>query len=164
MDAFHLSLLVATLLCTLVAGFLFAFAVVVMPGLRALSAREYLRAFQVMDGVIQRNDPVFLAVWIGSVVALLVAAGIGFTQHDGLERWLLLAALGIYLLGVQLPTAAINVPLNNQLQALVLSEQDDDAQASLRAEFESRWVRSNAVRTLLACVVGVMLLVVLVRT
>ena len=33
------------------------------------------------------------------MVALLVAAGIGFTQHDGLERWLLLAALGIYLLG-----------------------------------------------------------------
>jgi uncharacterized membrane protein len=163
MDPFQVTLVVATLLCALVAGFLFAFGVVVMPGLRTLSASEYLRAFQVMDGVIQNNNPVFLLLWVGSVIALLAATGLGFGNLEGLERCLLLAAAGIYLLGVQLPTLTINVPLNNKLQALVVSELDAPAQAALRGEFESRWTRSNTVRTLLACLVAILLLVVLCR-
>lgn len=71
MDTFRVTLIVATFLCTLVAGFVFAFGVVVMPGIRTLSDGEFLRVFQVMDRVIQNNQPVFMLVWVGSVVALL---------------------------------------------------------------------------------------------
>lgn len=60
MHAFPVTLLVATLLCTLAAGFLFAFAVVVLPGLRSMSAGACLSAFQVMDRVIQKSDPASL--------------------------------------------------------------------------------------------------------
>ena len=74
---FTLILSVATLLCSLVTGFLLAFAIVVMPGIRKLNDREFLRAFQVIDGVIQDNQPVFMVVWVGSIVALLVAAVLG---------------------------------------------------------------------------------------
>lgn len=56
---FQISLGLATLLCSLVAGFLFSFAIVVMPGISDLNDREFLRAFQVMDRVIQNNQPVF---------------------------------------------------------------------------------------------------------
>jgi hypothetical protein len=49
MDWIHLALGLSTLLCSLVAGFVFAFAVVVMPGIQTLSDRDYLRAFKVMD-------------------------------------------------------------------------------------------------------------------
>jgi len=59
MEIFQVTLIVATFLCTLVTGFVFAFAVVVMPGLRTLNDGEFLRAFQVMDRVIQNNQPVF---------------------------------------------------------------------------------------------------------
>ena len=65
MGIFQIALIVATLLCSLVAGFVFAFAVVVMPGIKGLPDREFIRAFQVMDGVIQNNQPMF--VFAGSV-------------------------------------------------------------------------------------------------
>lgn len=160
MNAFHLALLLATLLCTLVAGFLVSFAVVVMPGLRALSPAEYLRSFQAMDGVIQRGHPLFALLWVGSVLALLVAAALGWSQLEGLERAVLLAAGGVYLLGVQVPTFAFNIPLNNRLQSLEVADMEPAAQEALRAEFEGRWVRSNTARTLLACLVSGALLVV----
>ena len=164
METFPLTLLAATLLCGLVAGFLFAFAVVVMPGLRRMSSAEYLRGFQAMDGVIQANSPPFVFVWAGSILVILVAAGFGFGRLEGLELGLLLGATVLYLFGVQLPTFAFNLPLNNELKSLVVSEMEPSAQDALRDAFESRWVVSNTARTLVSCVVVVLLLVVLQRT
>ena len=69
---FQLALILATLLCSLAAGLLFAFAIVVMPGIGSLNNRGFLRAFQLMDGMIQNNQPVFILVWVGSIMALLV--------------------------------------------------------------------------------------------
>ena len=163
MSIFQLTLLVATLLCSLVAGLVFAFAVVVMPGIRSLPDGEFLRAFQVMDGVIQDNQPVFLLVWVGSAVALLASAALGFGQLDGTGRLLLIAAVLVYLLGVQLPTGAINVPLNNAVQALEVAAMDEAAQAAARQDFEPRWNRWNSIRTVLASLVSGLLLVLLFR-
>ena len=75
---FALLLILATLLCALVAGLLFAFAVVTMPGIRRLSDREFIRAFQVMDDVIQKNQPIFMLVWLGSAALMLVATVWGY--------------------------------------------------------------------------------------
>ena len=99
---FQIVLILATLLCSLVAGFLFAFATVVMPGIKTLNDREFIRAFQVIDGVIQNNQPLFVAVWAGSVVASLAAAGLGLGQLAGAQRLLLLSVPLVYILGVQL--------------------------------------------------------------
>ena len=54
---FQILLIVAALLCSLVAGFLFAFATIVMPGIKQLSDREFIRAFQVIDGMVQNTSP-----------------------------------------------------------------------------------------------------------
>lgn len=108
MMIFDALLMIATLLCSLVAGLLLAFAVVTMPGLRALDDRDFLRAFRAIDRVIQNNDPVFMLVWAGSVVTLVAAALLGVTATSGTERVRLLTAAAPYLLGVQLPTVAIN--------------------------------------------------------
>jgi len=51
MTFFHIALIAATFLCSIVAGFLFAFAVVVMPGIRSLDDGEF--------------------VWVGSVLSLV---------------------------------------------------------------------------------------------
>ena len=118
MGIFQIALIVATLLCSLVAGFLFAFAVVAMPGIGSLNDREFIRAFQVMDRVIQNNQPLFVFVWVGSVVALVTAAVLGIGQLDGAGRLLMIFAALAYLAGVQLPTVTINIPLNNKLQTL----------------------------------------------
>lgn len=163
MDTFQISLTLATLLCSLVAGFVFAFAVVAMPGIGTLDDREFLRAFQVMDGMIQQNQPLFMLVWVGSVVTLGLLAGLGFRELTGLEHALLIAAVVVYLLGVQLPTAAVNIPLNNQLQSLDIATLDDEALVAARRDFEDRWNRANTARTVLACLAAGMLILLSLR-
>ena len=108
MGIFQIALILATFLCSLVAGFLFAFALVTMPGIRSLNDREFIRAFQVMDRVIQNNQPIFVLVWVGSVVALVTSAVLGIGQLDGAGSLLIIFTALTYLLGVQLPTVTIN--------------------------------------------------------
>jgi uncharacterized membrane protein len=161
MGFFQASLILATFLCSLVAGFLFAFAVVVMPGIRSLNDREFIRAFQVMDRIIQNNQPIFMLVWVGSVVVLITSAVFGMVQLDGTGRLLIISATLVYLLGVQLPTVAINVPLNNKLQTLDVDAMNEPAQKTAHDDFEPRWNRWNAIRTVLASLVAVLLLILL---
>lgn len=159
----QIALALATFLCSLVAGFLFAFAVVVMPGIRDLGDREFLRAFQRMDGVIQRGHALFGVVWLGSAVALLIGLTLGWGQVVGLERVLLALAGGVYLLGVQLPTIIVNIPLNNELQAMDLDVANEAACRSARERFEQRWNRWNMIRTALAALTSAMLILLLIR-
>lgn len=163
MGIFETVLVLSAVLCALVAGFVFAFASVVMPGIRALDDREFLRAFQVMDGVIQRGQPIFMLVWVGSVFAIAAAVVMSFWQLAGSDLLLLILAAAIYLLGVQWPTATINVQLNNRLQGLDLDLATAVALAEARMQFESRWIRWNLVRTLLATLTSVLLVLLLLR-
>ncbi len=166
MYVFLLALILATFLCSLVAGFLFAFAVVVMPGIGSLSDQEFLRAFQVMDlmdRIIQQNQPLFLLVWVGSVVALVTSAVLGIGQLDGGVRLVIVCATLVYLGGVQLPTFRINVPLNNRLQTMEFATMDEAAVQAAREAFEPRWNRWNVVRTIFASLASVLLIVLLFR-
>ena len=163
MAFFQVALVLATFLCSLVAGFVFAFAVVVMPGIKRLDNREFIRAFQVMDGIIQNNQPVFMAVWLGSVIALIVAAVFGIGYLDAAGRWLLIISTVVYLLGVQLPTFTVNVPLNNRLQSLDVDAMDEAGQLAAREAFEARWNRWNTIRTVLSCLVSGLMTVLVLR-
>ena len=163
MNAFDVTLLIATFLCSLQAGFLFAFAVVVMPGIKKLDAGGFLHAFQVMDRVIQDNHPLFLLVWIGSAISLLAAALLGFGQLDTPGRIIIVVAALLHVLVVQLPTISINIPLNNELQALDVEAMDDAAREAARAKFEPRWNRWNTIRTWVSYLVTMLLLILLFR-
>jgi uncharacterized membrane protein len=156
-------LMVATLLCSLVAGFLFAFAIVVMPGIRNLNARDFIRTFQAMDRVIQNNQPIFMLVWVGSVVVLVAAAVLGVWQLDGVERLLIVVATLAYVLGVQLPTATINIPLNNRLHTLDADALNEAAREAARRQFEPRWNRWNAIRTAFATLSSGLLIALVFR-
>ncbi|HMQ52370.1 MAG TPA: DUF1772 domain-containing protein [Anaerolineae bacterium] len=152
---FQLALILATFLSSLVAGLLFVFAVVVMPGLKRLPDREFIRAFQVIDGVIQNNQPLFVLVWVGSVVTLITSAVLGIGQLDSVGRLLISSAALIYLLGVQLPTITINIPLNNKLQAPNVETMNEATQKAARQAFEPRWNRWNSFRAAIAlCLVN----------
>ena len=59
-EAVHMTLLLTTLLCSLVVGLLFGFAVVVMPGISKFNDLDFLKAFKQMDGIIQDNQPLFM--------------------------------------------------------------------------------------------------------
>ena len=158
---FQIALILATFLCSLVAGFLFAFAVVVMPGIKHLGDREFIRAFQVMDRVIQNKQPIFMLVWVGSVLALVTSAVLGIGQLDGTGRLLILFATLAYLFGVQLPTFTINVPLNNKLQALDVYAINETTQKAARDDFEPRWILWNSIRTAIASLVSALLMILL---
>ena len=155
--------MIALLLCSLTAGVLFAFAVVVMPGLRTLDDAAYLRAFQLMDGVIQNNQPLFMLVWVGSVVAMLAALVLGVGTLTGMDRMLLLAAAALYLGGVQLTTIIIHLPLNSDVQKLNLDVFDSRALQKARTAFETRWNRWNLIRTGFAVGAVVLMLILLMR-
>ena len=161
MDIFQIILILSTLLCSLVAGFLLAFTFVVMPGTGTLNDHDFLQAFKAIDRVIQNNQPVFIIVWAGSVLLLGTAAIMSFWYLEDNLRYLLIGAAAIYFLGVQLPTGAINVPLNNQLQAQNLGSMSVAELQQAREDFEPRWVRWNTIRTWFAVAVSVVLLFVI---
>jgi uncharacterized membrane protein len=160
---FQATLTIATFLCTLVAGFLFAFAVVVMPGIKQLEDGAFLRAFQAMDRIIQNGHPLFMLAWVGSVATLLGATLLGYSKLDPVGRGLLLGALGLYLLGVQLPTVAVHLPMNNRLQAVEVATLDQTAKQQVRQNFESRWNRWNQARAMLSCSAALLLMILLLR-
>lgn len=162
MTAVSVALVAATFSVSLVAGFVFAFAVVVMPGIRSLDDADFIRSFQRIDGVIQRGDPLFGTVFIGSIVSLLAAVLLGVPALAGLERTLLFAAGGIYIAGVLVPTGSVNVPLNNRLQRLDVDALNPEERRSARKAFEPGWNRWNRIRTGLACGSAAMLTVLLI--
>lgn len=156
-----IALVAATLTCTLVAGLLLGFAVVAMPGLGTLGDRGFLRAFQAMDRIIQDRQPLFMLVWVGSVLTLVAALVLGLGQLDGAQRLLLVIATTVYVLGVQVPTVVVNVPLNNAVQTVDVDAAGTAEITAARERFEARWNRWNAIRTILACGTSLALLVLL---
>lgn len=163
MDAYAWSLVIATFFNALLAGFLFAFAVVVMPGIGKLGDRDYLRGFQAIDGVIQAGQPLFMLMWFGSTGGLVVAAVLAFQSRESLEQVVTTASAAVSVLLVQLPTMRINIPLNNRVQSLDLDVIDDGLASDARSSFEARWVFWNSIRTLVSCAILVVLLLLLWR-
>jgi len=163
MNMFQVILILSTLFCSLVAGFLLAFTVVIMPGIGTLNDHDFLQAFKVMDRAIQKNQPIFILVWAGSVILLAITAVLSIWHLEGLDRLLLLSATAIYFFAVQLPTGIINVPLNNQLQAQNLSSMTEPELKQARQQFEPRWVKWNAIRTVFAIITSTLLLILVLR-
>ena len=163
MDIFQSALILSAFLCSLVAGFLFAYAIVVMPGIKNLSDREFIRAFQVTDRIIQNNQPVFMLVWVGSAIAILVSALFGVGRLQGVDLFLLALAALAYILGVQVSTIAIHLPLNNKLQTFDVGAMNETDIKIARNNFESRWNTSNIIRTTIASCVSVLLIILLFR-
>ncbi|MGH9373537.1 MAG: DUF1772 domain-containing protein, partial [Vicinamibacterales bacterium] len=50
------------------------------------------------------------------MLAVIAAAALGVWSVGGLDRVLVVVAALIYVLGVQMPTGIVNIPMNNRLQ------------------------------------------------
>ena len=163
MELIQIAVLVSALLCSLVAGLVLTFAIVIMPGIRTLGDRDYLKSFKAIDRVIQNNQPIFMLVWLGSALVLLATAVLGTWQLEGLDRILLIVGCAIYIFGVQVPTVTINIPLNNELQSLDLDTLPESAVREITEKFETRWMRWNTNRTVVATLTTVLLRALLLR-
>ena len=62
MSFLDISLFLSLLFCALATGFILTYAIVVMPGLSNLDDKEFIKAFQVTDGIIQNNQPIFILI------------------------------------------------------------------------------------------------------
>ena len=161
MDLLDISLIFSILFCSLVGGFIFTYAIVVMPGLSNLNDKDFLRAFQVTDAIIQNKQPLFLFIWIGSIVAILTTVLVALLIVGLKETWLIVLIGIAYLLGVQGITIAIHIPLNNHIQKLKIQEQNDKTLADERLKFETKWNFFNTIRTGIAISVSGLLLILL---
>ena len=164
MDILDISLIFSILTCSLVTGFIFTYAVVVMPGLSKLNDQEFIRAFQVTDGIIQNNQPLFMLTWLGSIIAILSSIIISIVFVGISETWLIILVGVVYLLGVQGITISIHIPLNNHLQQVNIDELNAQKLSEERIKFEKKWNNFNIIRTVIAfSVSAILLLIITVR-
>ena len=161
MEFFYFCLFLSILSCSLVTGFIFTYAIIVMPGLSKLSDKEFLKAFQATDAVIQNKQPIFMVIWVGSIVSVLSLILISIVYVGLSETWLVVLVALIYLMGVQGITILIHLPLNNQIQKLNLEKLKDENLRDERLNFENKWNFFNNIRTTIAFFVSLTLLIFL---
>ncbi len=139
MEFFYFFLFLSILSCSLVTGFIFTYAIIVMPGLSKLGDKEFLKAFQITDAVIQNTQPIFMLIWVESIVFILSLILISIAYVGLSETWLIVLVAIIYLLGVQGIAILIHLPLNNQIQKLNLEKLKDENLKNERLNFETKW-------------------------
>ena len=154
-------LILSILSCSLVTGFILTYAVIVMPGLSTLDDREFIRAFQVTDEVIQKNQPIFMFIWIGSIISVLGVVLFSIVSVELKGAWLTILCGIVYLLGVQGVTMSIHLPLNNKIQKIKLDELSNKCLKEERANFKETWNFYNKIRTVIAFSVCVLFLFIL---
>tara|TARA_B100000003_G_C10865018_1_gene344590 strand:+ start:179 stop:673 length:495 start_codon:yes stop_codon:yes gene_type:complete len=163
MDFFYFFSILSILSCSLVTGFIFTYAVVVMPGLSKLNDKEFLKAFQVTDEVIQNKQPIFMLTWVGSIVSVLSLILTSIIYVGLSETWLVVLIALIYLLGVQGITILIHLPLNNHIQKLNLEKFKDENLKKERLKFEKKWNFYNNIRSAISFFVSLGFLIILIQ-
>ncbi len=121
-----------------------------MPGFSKLEDKEFLRAFQVTDGVIQNNQPLFMLTWVCSIISVLSVMAISILSLGVSEAWIIFVVGLIYLLGVQGITVSIHLPLNNHIQKIDINDMNNKSLNEERTNFEMRWNYFNNIRTFIA--------------
>ena len=161
MDFLDISLILSTLFCSLVTGLIFTYAIVVMPGLAKLNDRDFIKAFQVTDGIIQNNQPLFMIIWIGSIISIILLILSSIVSFGFYGAWFVLLTAACYLVGVQGITITIHLPLNNKIQKLNVSKLNGLKLGEERIGFETKWKFYNNIRTAIGLAVSLILLIIL---
>ena len=161
MDILDISLFFTILLSALVTGFILTYAIVIMPGLSNLDDKEFIKAFQVTDGIIQNNQPIFIVIWIGSIVSVLSTIITSILCLGILDAWLIIFVSVVYLLLVQGITILIHLPLNKSIQNIDINSSNFQTLSKERIAFEKKWNYFNNIRTVVAFIVVLIFLSIL---
>lgn len=138
-----ITFLAAVLLTGLSAGLFYAWSVSVIPGTKRIPDHMYLETMQAINRAIL--NPAFFLIFFGSLILLVLST---IQQYQtGPTFWFLLVATLSYLFGTFGVTSMGNVPLNDSLDVLRLSELSMDAMAQFRQEYELKWNRLHLIRT-----------------
>lgn len=139
-------LVAAIVLTGLSAGLFYAWQVSVIPGIKKVADTTYLESMQSINRAIL--NPAFFLIFFGSIILLTTSTIQQF--NTGPRFWLLLGALLIYLIGTLGVTMFGNVPLNNTLEVLDLTELVNDKALDFRQLYEQKWNRFHLIRTICA--------------
>ena len=153
MEILNISLFFSTLLCSLVTGVILTYAIVVMPGLSKLDDKEFIKAFQVTDEIIQNNQPIFILIWVGSIISVVSTIIMSIFTLGLLEAWKIIFVSLVYLIGVQAITIIIHLPLNKRIQNIDINSTNLQSLNEERKNFEKKWNYFNNIRTVIAFLV-----------
>ncbi|WP_326949620.1 DUF1772 domain-containing protein [Amycolatopsis sp. NBC_01307] len=127
-------LVAAVIAAGLLAGLFYAYSCSVLPGLARGDDKTFVEAMRGINVAIV--NPVFMLTFLGAPLL----AGVAIFLNPGPRPWVI--AGFVFLVATLVITATLNIPLNNAL------ENGGDDYATLRAQFETSWVRWNVLRTL----------------
>ena len=161
MDILDISLFFSILLSALVTGFILTYALVIMPGLSNFDDKEFIKVFQVTDGIIQNNQPIFILIWVGSIVSVLSTIITSIFSLGILDAWLIIFVGVVYLLVVQGITILIHLPLNKSIQNIDINSSNFQTLSKERKAFEIKWNYFNNIRTVVAFFVVLIFLSIL---
>jgi uncharacterized membrane protein len=130
------------LLAGALGGLFFAYSVSVMAGLDAVRPEQAVAAMRAINVKIQ--NPVFLPAFLLMPVAAVVTGVLLFVLGRRTAGVLFLAAAVVYVLGVFVPSFAVNIPMNDALESARLSAGE---MARVWSDYSSRWTAWNHVRT-----------------
>ena len=164
MNFLEISLFLSVLFCALATGFILTYAIIVMPGLSKLDDKAFIKAFQVTDRIIQNNQPIFILIWLGSIISVFSTIIVSIFSLGILEAWLIIFTCVVYLLGVQVITITIHLPLNRRIQNIDINSTNSRTLSDERKNFETKWNYFNNIRTGIALfVVFIFLLILTMR-
>ena len=143
---FFILIQLSILAYALVAGVFLAFSDFIMRSLSLTGGTGGVEAMQVINREVFRW--VFMALFLGMAAMSLVIVGYGATNLAHPSGGLILVAGLVYLSGCFVVTVFFNVPMNEALAGMNLS--DDATHAYWTGTYLPRWTFWNTVRTL-AC-------------
>lgn len=147
----------AILLTGLMAGIFFTWSNAVKPGIGKLSDIEYLRSLQSMNRVILNKA--FLGIFMGTVVAVVLAPIFHFKIYDSNIFWLFIIAFVIYWVGVFGVTIFGNIPLNEKLDKTNLETTTPEGLKALRMTIEDKWNKFNLIRSYSSVITFILLII-----
>lgn len=134
------------LLCLLwvgaMAGFFWAFSVVVMPGLTTIDPLAAMASMQAINDAVQ--NAAFFVGFFGAPVFCVLVVVRALVRRRGLAGWAALAGGVVYVGGVFAVTVGFNVPLNEELAALDPTRAEN---ARAMAVYLEDWTFWNDVRS-----------------
>ena len=125
------------------AGTFLGFSTGVMPGLNAAKPTSAIDAMQGINNKIQ--NPLFVGMFM-LVPVLAIAAGVLLlTMDQKAAAVLFFVAAAVYVVGALVPSFAVNIPMNDRLDATAIPKDMAEA-ARVWSDYSGRWTAWNTVR------------------
>lgn len=141
------------LLSGMILGFFYAWVCSTMWGLDQLDPNAAIDAMNAMN--ISVRNLVFMPTFFLTPVLLAVTGVIAWSVGAKTSAQLFVGASVLYIAGAFIPTATINVPMNDALKLVQTPLPLEDARV-VWADYSSRWQLANQARTVVAAIVFLM--------